>query len=134
MKCPNCGEEISYVYRFLVEEVGVAHPISDHGIVDIESNPDPKPDDDIREYDDGAIPVWFECPLCHDEIDATEKESLHCSHCLHEVSREDAIFCCGYDEDDPDGCRVVACGDCAGLLFDDYQCCQDCHNDENDEE
>jgi len=119
------------VFRFLVMEVGVASTIADDGTVNIDDNPAGVPDE-TREYDDGNIPVWYECPLCHEEIDMESEGPLQCDCCQREIPRGEEIRCCGYDEDDPDGCQVVACGDCAGLVFDDSRCCEGCRHDEDD--
>jgi len=56
-------------------------------------------------------------------------ELVTCVACCSEVPREEALFCNGYDDEDPDGCHAVACTDCAALVFDGAQNCTACHED-----
>ena len=55
-----------------------------------------------------------------------EEEVITCIACQRDVPRDEALFCNGYDEDDPDGCHVVSCSDCVGIVFDGKQDCEHC--------
>ena len=130
MKCHYCKAEITTVRRFLVFEVGDEYSIDSDGNVNIDegvTGAEPI----FREFEEGEHGVWFECPECEAELKGWEDDGTKmytCNHCMHEITADEAIHCCGSD------CEVVACGDCAGLLFDDYQLCQDCSSDDEEDE
>jgi hypothetical protein len=114
MKCPNCNEEIKYVHRFLIIEEGVPHPIAEDGSVDINANPEPHPGDEIRQHDGGeGWSVWYECPLCHGEIDRWDEDgaanTVACSYCGTDVCIEDSALC--------DKCGKSACEKCVDEKF-----------------
>ena len=67
MNCPSCGIRLTEVRRCLVCEVATAvHAVSGDGSIGEDLG---RPEQVLREFEDGSHGEWFECPACGGSIE-----------------------------------------------------------------